>query len=200
MFIKPQDLDQALAKAAEVSHHYNLHHLGANDPQKRIDYLFQSCAPLLQPRVIRILESEIDFAQSAVYSMCVLMDDKVDIVLAKDLNLCWRRYTVCKEVFHVLLDSEEHRNLDIASVTEGVSVVFPSDDAHASPAVAAEFLAEIAAMEFLFPYVRRVQELAAPGAPNFKDIALKYRIPQKLVEKYLTANFIANLQGKGPQA
>ena len=56
--------------------------------------------------------------------------------------------------------------------------------------VAVEFFAEVAAMEFLFPYCCRIKELAGQFNGNFLAIAEKYRTPQVLVEKYLSKGYM----------
>jgi hypothetical protein len=197
MYVNQTDLEAALAKANEVNDHYVLTHLTGNDPQKYMDYILQSCGAVGITGDVVILElDEIPYAQSAVYSMCVMKGNgDIDIVLAEGLNHCWRRYTICKELFHVMIDREEYRNLDVVAHTEAVSVAFPLADCHPDPAVAAELLSEIAAMEFLFPYAKRQGIMSRREQPNFPAIAQTYRIPQVLVDKYLSQHY---LQALGP--
>jgi hypothetical protein len=200
MHIETQDLEAAFAKANELNDHYKLTHLTGNDPQKYIDYILTSC-DALGVGVVRIVEVDIAFSDSAVYSLCVMNGNgQVDIVLAKGLNHCWRRYAVCKELVHVLIDQEQYRNLNVSQHTENVSIAFPLDDGKPDLAVAAEFLAEVAAMEFLFPYSDRVRVMSQTQPPNFPALAQLYRIPQLLVDRYLTINFMAALRpfSRGP--
>lgn len=186
MNLQPPALEAALAKANEVSDHYNLTHLTGNDPMRLVDHILDSCSALGVGQV-NIYDTDIPYTDSAVYSMCVMKNDgSSDIVLARGLNHCWRRYTVCKELFHMLIDREEYRNLDVFTHTESVSVDFKLDDSSPEPAVAAEFLAEIATMEFMFPYKARETILAQGTPPDFKAIAIQYRLPQILVDRYLS--------------
>jgi hypothetical protein len=50
-----------------------------------------------------------------------------------------------------------------------------------------EWMAEIAAMQFLMPHSERLA-LVKPGAPavNYLEIAKQYKIPQVFVEQYLS--------------
>lgn len=188
MNINSRDLEAAIAKAHEVSDHYDLTHISGGDPQRYMDYLLESCTALGVGRV-EMFEVDISFSTSAVYSMCVMQQDGTShIVLAKELNQCWKRYCVCKELFHILIDKEEYRNLDVFSHTESVAVDFQLDDSNPEPSVSAEFLAEVAAMEFLFPYAKREAILAGSKSPDFLNIAIQYRIPQILVDRYLSKN------------
>ena len=186
MNLQPAALEAALAQANEVSDHYNLNHLTGHDPMRVVDYILDSCAALgVGP--VSIYEADIPYEQSAVYSMVVMNNDgSSDIVLARDLNHCWRRYTVCKELFHILIDREEYRNIDVFTHTESVSVDFKLDDSSPEPAVAAEMLCEIATMEFMFPYRARELILGSAQPPDYRAIAIQYRIPQILVDRYLS--------------
>lgn len=194
MKIKEYSLRAAIAKARDVNQQYGLKYIHGNDPKKSIDWLLEICRDYLQIQGIDILKSDVPHARSAVYSACVMKQDGYDIVLASDLNHCWTRYTICKEVFHILLDDETYWNLDIAGHTEAVASVFPNDDSEPDRSVEIEFLTEVAAMEFLFPYERRDTEVTRSTPPNYPAIALQYRIPQRLVDKYLTNSYMENLR------
>jgi len=195
MHIKPQHLEAALAKANELNDHYGLHHLTGADPQKYVDYFLSSCGAFgIGP--VRIVEIDIAFEDSAVYSVCVMnKDGATDIALAKGLNHCWKRYTICKELVHVLIDREEYRNLNLSQHTEEVAVAFSLDDSRPGLAVTAELLSEISSMEFLFPYAHREKILRLQQTPNFLAIAQQYRIPQLLVDRYLGARHMESLKG-----
>lgn len=184
MIIQSSHIDAALAKANEVADYYKLHFITGNDPMRAMDYVLQSANQIgLGP--IRILE--LDEEKHAVVSMCVMHNDgSSDIVLAKGLNHCWKRYSICKEIFHILIDQEQYRNLDIFAHTEMVSVGVALDDSNVQPGVAAEYLAEFAAMEFLFPYANREAIIKSIKEPDYLAIATQYRIPQLLVDKYLS--------------
>ncbi len=62
-----------------------------------------------------------------------------------------------------------------------------NEDANPESPVATEFLAEIAAMEFLLPYAKRKAILDhANGEPDYAMVARIYGIPQVYVEGYLS--------------
>lgn len=193
MIIQQPEVEAAIAKANEVNDHYRLTHIGADDPQKYMDYILSSCGAL-GVGTIRIVEVDIPFKQSAVYSMCVMVGTHTDIVLAQGLNHCWRRYTICKELFHLLIDAEKYRNLNMADHTEAIALAFGVNESEPDLAVATEFLCEVAAMEFLLPYAKREYLLAQPGQPNFPAIAQQYRIPQLLVDRYLSKHYMDTLR------
>lgn len=193
MHINENYLRAAIAKARDINQQYALRFIHGNDSKKSIDWLLEICRDYLGIEDIDILKLDVPHAGSAVYSMCVMKPNGYDIALAADLNHCWTRYTICKEVFHILLDEEDYRNLDIAGHTEAVATAFPNDDSEPDKSVEIEFLTEVAAMEFLFPYARRLLELERAGPPNYPAIAMQYRIPQMLVDRYLTKGYMDNL-------
>ena len=186
MRIKIDLINAALAKAKEINDLYKLRDLAGGTPQKSVDLLKEIAISYLGKNV-SFSEIDIDYEKSAVYSMCVIYDDRIDIVIAKGLNHCWKRFAICKEIFHAFLDEDKFRNLDMDAHTEAVSIQFPSDDAEAVISVAAEQLGTIAAMEFLFPYAQRSSTHKTPNNLNYPDIAQKYRIPQIHVERYLSS-------------
>jgi hypothetical protein len=193
MRIKIELINAALAKAKEINDIYKLGDLTGASPQKSVDLLKEIAIKYLGKNV-SFLELDIDYEKSAVYSMCVIYDNRIDIVIAKGLNHCWKRFAICKEIFHAFLDEDKFRNLDMDAHTEAVSIQFPSDDAEAVISVAAEQLGTIAAMEFLFPYVQRSSIHKASSNLNYPDIAQKYRIPQIHVERYLSSNYMKALE------
>lgn len=194
MIIKDNVLKETVSIAKTITEQYELFHITGNNPQKSIDYLIDIVKKNLTNE-INIVEVDISYDKSAIYSMCIIKpDNAIDIVIAEDLNYCWKRFAICKEIFHLLIDQPEYRTLDIELHTESVLIAFPKDDAIPSTSVQVEFLAEVAAMEFLFPYKSRLMQLSTgAGNVNFPEIAQKYKMPQIFVERYLTDNYIKSL-------
>lgn len=115
------------------------------------------------------------------------------ICVQQNTNLCWRRFVVCKEIFHVLLDSrldgDTYRSTDIFSHVEEVTRTFPIAESRPRESAAIEQLAEIAAMEFMFPYEERVSILRNAEEQgtdvDYFQIADRYKVPQVYIELYL---------------
>lgn len=59
-----------------------------------------------------------------------------------------------------------------------------------SKSVQAEFLAEIAAMQLLFPHAHRVAQVRR----DFSDIAEHYKIPRQKVEQFMQQTYLDTLQ------
>jgi hypothetical protein len=117
-------------------------------------------------------------------------EDRFEIYLLAGMNYCWRRYVLCKEYFHAIIDGDDYRNMNIYDHLKEVSISFPDGKSRPDSPVQSEMLAEIAAMEFLFPYGERVSHVAN-GNLDFANIAEHYKIPQFFVERYLSVEWMA---------
>lgn len=198
--INKQEQEAAIAKANEVNDHYDITHLTGNQPYKPANFILDSCKALGVGEVV-IKESAIPYERSAVWSACIMKEGSTDIVLANGLNFCWQNYTVTKELFHILIDTEISRDMNLSRTTEFESLGEPFDSSKASyfPA-AAELQAEIAAMEFLFPYKNRLLILEQAKPRDFMSIAMQYLIPRVMVEKYLSKTYLDELRDVSRQA
>lgn len=196
MIITDAQLHTCISCAKNVKQQYTLAYLATDDPQQSVDYLVDLYSGALgKPRPV-IVEVDIEAKNSPIYSsVFIKADGSIDIAIAKGLNFCQKRFVIAKELFHGLLDDDEYHNMDLFGHLNDVAASFPDRDATPGLPVASELLAEFAAMEFLFPYAKRVEELNMPGTPSFPGIALKYRVPLVQVEKYLTIEYIKNLEG-----
>lgn len=98
-----------------------------------------------------------------------------------ELNTCWTRFVVCKELCHLILDSEEDYTKSPPSFVEeliGQITGEPRKD------LASERMAEIAALELLFPHDLRRSFMKdfETGKYSLLDIATILRIPQQYAE------------------
>lgn len=192
MYIPDDHIKYCLGKADEIADCYTLAHLGADDPLRSIDNLRRTCEAYLKTKITTI-EVEIQKDDAAAWGSYIRKPDGYDILLAQGLNYCWRRFVTCKELFHAVLDKDEYRNMNIEAHIQEVTVAFPDPESKPGGPILVEMLAEIAAMEFMFPYKRRQLALAGPDRGNFLAIAEMYKAPQVHVEKYLSASYMGNL-------
>jgi len=120
---------------------------------------------------------------------------KICIVIGSQSTNCWKRFALCKELFHVILDNESSRSINLQAHLQDFtsSILGLDNDGNASSKN--EVLAEFAAMEFLFPYAKRLEclveiEKSADKKALYISIAEKFRIPRLLVEEYLSTTWI----------
>ena len=194
MNFSTDELAQAIEKANEIADHYRLNHLDSDNCERYVDHLRASCQQYLS-KVIHL--EKLDVAEdSAVRAMCLLMaDDSATVCYSEHLDNPWTRFAVCKEIFHLVLDAEEFRNMDLDAHIQEVTSAFLYDDSTPSPPVRAEVLAEVAAMEFLFPFSARTKELAGSDANNKIAIAERYGLPAVLVDRYMSKQYMDVLGG-----
>ena len=187
MKIKPQELSYCFDKTAEITEQYVSAHIGSDDPQKSVNNFISTCEKYLCVK-IRKRRSIISSEKKAIWGVCIdRTNGDFDVYFANNLNECWERFVVCKEVFHVVLARDEYRNMDIFDHIEAqLSAELPGEHAPGLSNVA-ETLSEIAAMEFLLPYQRRTELIHnASGEINYQAIAERYKVPRVFVEKYMS--------------
>lgn len=191
MKIQSHDLLRCINKAQEITEVYNSKSLNASDPKRSLDLLIQVCADS-SGRPIEICEVDGDVNERWLYGTCLQSPEKSVILYAHHLNSCWERFTVSKELFHIVLDQDEYRTTDIFQHLEDIILAFPDDDSTPTKPVMCEILAEIAAMEFMFPYSHRDKIVHANGKSPMA-VAQQYKIPCLLVERYLSKDYMLNL-------
>ncbi len=186
MYLNNDELRYCLDRAVEISEQYKLKHIASDDPRKSVDNLIVTCKDYLN-KTVELAELAISKNDSSVWGSYIALPDKYDICYVEDLNFCWKRFVICKEVFHVILEKEDYKNMNLFEHIEQVTIVFPDNESHPSNSVACEWLAEIAAMEFMIPYDTRKKQIERYGENiNYRDIAERFKVPLVLVEKYFS--------------
>lgn len=135
-----------------------------------------------------------------IYSLLYVdKDGSYHICLMSGMTNCWNRFSLCKELFHVMLDEEKVRNSSLVDHLKDFRSSIIDSDNGGMESSKNEFLTEFAAMQFLFPYAKRldclveIERRTASGESKkeiFKDIATRLRIPRLLTEDYLGKEFI----------
>ena len=188
--VNQTELQYALTKAKEITEQYTLSHIGSDDTERSVDNLLATCKSYLE-KEIGLLELEITKEESPVWGACIDRGDIYDICYVQNLNYCWKRFVICKELFHVVLSKDEYRNMSLHSHVDEVTIAFPDDNSKPSLPVMAEFLAGVAAMEFLFPYTARKAAIETDQSNlNCRSMAERYKVPLVLIEKYISPSYM----------
>ena len=110
------------------------------------------------------------------------------IYYSRDLNPCWTRYVIAKEIAHLLHD--ETSKCQVSGDAESQELVDfitnPEVDFGESPGVDSEKVCEIYAIELLLPHAHRDQL----GNISREQIAKTYRLPRAKVEVYFHPAYI----------
>lgn len=192
-----QELRACLDAAGAFSEHYRLRAAPAQSPRKLRDH-FLPIACEHTHHNIEAFVLDVPLKHGTIYGSYCAEAEGFSILLAAGMNEDQIRFVLCKEIFHAILHDASSNITDVCDHLDGVAISFPVRDSEPALSVKSEFLAEIAAMEFLFPYEARVTELAAAQI-NYAKIAEKYLIPQYLVEIYLHETYMSELGAMVPK-
>lgn len=110
-----------------------------------------------------------------------------NIYLSDGQNLCWRRFAVCKEMFHCMIDPLESTRVTNLDQLKELLFLLTSDTTPLtgeSQQLNSERLAELYALETLLPVEFRLHHLDdyRNGNLSAHDIACMYRVPEVYVE------------------
>jgi len=121
--------------------------------------------------------------------MLLRYDTHAKIIYSQSMNTCWRRFVVCKELAHLLIDTDaEHFTQNPVSLVQelinDVPVMRTDHD------INSERLAMIAAIEMLLPWCLRgrLTEMAEEGLSDLQ-IAQEFRVPEKIVNLMLRSDY-----------
>ena len=200
MLVQNDDVVFCINKAKEMAEQYQLYCRGHDNPKRSIEDLHWLCSQYLGKKVT-LHDLEVAAPSSEIRGCYMANSDgSFDIFLLTDLGLNERRFVACKEMFHVILDQEQCRSMEIfkhiETTTASLNVVSQDDEDEptATSPVAWEVLAEAAAMEFMFPYEERVRILETAGDdPDYAEYATRYGIPQYYIESYLAEPMMSQL-------
>lgn len=193
MQLSDDDVIRCLEKAKELSEAYELYVRAPDACARSMDDMLWVVGQYLQ-KAVEVNDLDVLADDKVIRGMFAAFEDgHYEIFLLGELNERERRVVTTKEVCHVLLDEEDCRSMDIYDhVQEAASSFSIENDTKPESPVATEFLAEIAAMEFLLPYAKRKEILAhANGDPDYAMVARVYGIPQVYVERYLSDRLMA---------
>jgi hypothetical protein len=157
--------------------------------KKSVELLMQHCAEEVGKDIYFMTADNTDHLKS-IKAVYVATENSYVICTISGLNNCWNRMVITKELFHVIFDNPEYNFDDLDNHIENSVSNAPSVIVEASPiSTQHEFLAEYAAMEFLFPLSERVS-IIANGDTDYLAIAERYKVPRYYVEIYLSENYM----------
>lgn len=186
-------IDLALDKAAEMAEHHHRYVLDGAASRKSIDDLVWIVTTYLL-KDVSILEIDIPADTGSIRAFMVRYPLRYDIVMLAEKNFCLKRFVLCKELFQVILDDDRFHNVDIYKQMEESALAMMDVKSSPSMNVISEALAEIATIEFLFPYADRIaitRSLAPGQEADSSAIAERYKIPKLWVERALSAPVMA---------
>ena len=141
-------------------------------------------------------EIRIPWRQSKVRSFYIPYPDRIEIWYASGMPSPYLRYYKTKELLQIHLWREDHATTDVVELVHNMRLrEAPSSiDLDLGHKATSDTLGEIAAMEFLFPFARRLACIeSALGTDGVEALAKQYGVPPFVVQTCL--NNIEGLRG-----
>jgi Zn-dependent peptidase ImmA (M78 family) len=181
-------LEALFKKIKQIREEVKAYALGGDDPCVSIDNLHKMVEQMYG---LKITLKEVPVSGNHVTSMVRrYSDNTAEIVLRSPQSEAERRFAVAKELLHLALDEPEDWSSQAAVTLDGLIELRRLElngvsDHTPSPIVICEHLAEIAAIEMLYPYEVRqavqVQLDTEETKPNLATIALQYKLPVRAI-------------------
>lgn len=195
MQLNPEKLKRTIELARNINEYYANFYLNPRTNVKSTDYLRDICEKYLEKKIeIYRHKMPVVEGQPTKGFYFSKTDGSYEVALLTGLNYCWRRLVLCKELFHVVLDEEESRHETVEQLIDETAMHINLRNNSTSIPFQTELLAEIAAMEFLFPYAERSEKIKTDGAFDSAVAAEQYKIPRFYVELYLSDSFMSVLK------
>ncbi len=115
--------------------------------------------------------------------------DRAEVIYSSTLNTCWARFVVCKELVHLLIDTEpKHFTKNPVALVQEIINKLPS--VACVEELNSESLAIVGAVEMLLPWHlrKKMEDMMASGASDYA-IALEFRAPEKIVNLVLRSEY-----------
>jgi Predicted Zn peptidase len=174
---------QCFILARRVNHYYWVHTTGDDDPGATSVENIQKIVSRMSGMHIR--KRVVDFEGSTLRGNEERFDNKVMIHVRASLSTPWRRFTVVKELCHVLLDDAEDFSTDVVTTIRDL-LQFTGFNGKESAEIRSEKLAEIMAVELMYPIeFRRGDKAALQAGAKIGDLAEKRQIPPIWIERAL---------------
>lgn len=139
----------------------------------------------------------------AIRGKLIRYENSGTIIISSEQTMCWRRFVLCKELAHLIIDDEpESRTTDIELHIQGMN----SDARNFvwNSAIDSEYEAIIMAAEIMVPWIDRASfnRMLKDGHTS-RDVAERYKVPERIIDMMrgdylgMSAKHNALLDGQG---
>lgn len=174
--------DHALFKARALAEEYESF-AQADDLRKCEKRFLWTCSAFINKN-IEVLYLPASIAGTAMPGTFIrLSDGGYKILLSPNLTPEWKRFVLCKELFHVVMDDEKVWNLDLASHLD--QTLFAKSTNGTPLSTLSEYAAFAAAAEFLFPHSKRTWLVSIGRQADIAGVARQFDIPGEIVDYFM---------------
>lgn len=184
---------EAVQQAKELGELYSTYRVDRS-ATRRCEKEFLWVSECFNLKGIEVFDLPRDIAEEAHLGAFIVTDTGFHILVRQDLDPAERRFVVCKEIFHIVLDQDEYRNMDIDGHV--LNVLFNGSEKPPAHSVLVEFAAHAAAAEFLFPHAERIHHQAS--GTSLLKLAAMYDLPVDIVDFYMSDSLLEVLNPNGP--
>lgn len=190
MLISYEKAQDAFRKVKHLREEYRNYSLAPNLSRLSVEDLFAIVRQMYQ---IDIVKRGVPFEARHTRGMLLRFRQEARIYVRHDLDDDMKRFTAVKELCHVILDEEEDWSVDGVNTIEQLQNDLHLNGNNTKAKVAAstsqaELLAELAALELLYPIECRQ---ADQRRQNFvtQRAAYEHGIPVSMVERAISENY-----------
>ena len=182
-------------KVKFIREEYKLYILGANINVLSIQDLE---TVISQMYGVKFVKTQVAFDGEYLRGMMERWPDHVKIRVRQDQSEDQKRFTAVKEMCHVVVDEKEDWSVDgVSTITSLLYDWALETDEEAQRATHSEMLAEVAALELLYPFECRAGDLKllAEDATTPTKIATYHKMPIRMVSRALTLDYHTDFAG-----
>ncbi len=179
--------------AKQINHYYWMH-APNSDHRIRIENVQRIVETMTKKKIIK---KSVSTGGTIIRGMTERYADKALIYIRKEQSLEWQRYTAIKELCHIVYDEADDfepdplKTLEQLVLKRTLTLGEPT-----SPALLSERLAEITALEIIYPLEFRQSDAADLQAGRHMDDLVAYRqIPGVHIERGTDSEYIAACVG-----
>lgn len=181
-------LIEAFRRAKSVTHYYWEHtpHSGAAMSVENIQHIIELMTRL------KVEKFSVDFPGNVIRGNYERYADRAVIHVRKSQSPEWVRFTIVKELCHVLIDKDADFSTDAeATIRELVEYSGLATGDHMSNVMLSERIAEIIALELVYPFEYRDQDAAAVAAgAQHSAIAATRLVPSIWIQRALSKPYL----------
>lgn len=120
---------------------------------------------------------------------------RAEILIVDNLNPCWKRFAMCKEYAHLIMD-ETHgvKALTVAQqIADAMDIARSPDPAKE---LSSEAFAWFAAVELMLPFADRQNLMARQGAgESHMTLARSYWVPRAIIDLFFNTDYLKTSNG-----
>lgn len=172
---------QCFLWAGRVNHYYWLH-TDADEADGSVS-IENLQAVIARKAGIFVSKRLVDFDGTSLRGNIERYDEYVIVNVRASQSEYWQRFTVVKELCHVLLDTQEDWSTDVVATIVGL-LAFSSLNGEESAVIRSEKLAEVMALELIYPLEDRREDRAyLQAGGKISDLAEKRKVPPLWIER-----------------